>query len=97
MAGLPDFAGLRDVVRDAVREALGLDALGVTEIRRLVFRPGDRLVLKLDHRPNDAEAESLIRDLKDALGDLGLKKVLILEPGMDLEVLSAEPPAPGGM
>jgi hypothetical protein len=68
----------------------------VAEVRRLVVRPGDKLVLKLDHFPDDAEADDLVRRLHDALGDSGVK-VIILEPGADLEVLSAEPPAPGGM
>lgn len=82
-----DFSGLRDAVRDAVREALGVD--GIAEVRRLVMRPGDRLVVKLDHCPDDEEAGRLVRDLRAALGDD--VPVLILDPGADLEVISPEP------
>lgn len=67
----------------------------VAEIRRLVVRPGDKLVLKLGHCLSDAEADDLIGRLREALGDD--IRVLILEPGADLEVISPEPAGPGGM
>jgi hypothetical protein len=60
----------------------------VAEVRRLVVRPGDKLVMHLDHCPNDAEAADLIDRLHRALGDD--VTVLILEPGEDLDVLSLD-------
>lgn len=86
MAGIPPIEIPVRFVIDGVPE--------VAEVRRLVLRPGERLVLKLDHCPDDAEADDLMASLHRALGDD--VKVLILEPGMDLEVLSVEPAGPGG-
>ena len=84
------MAAAERVVEVPVRVRLLLDGVPeVSEVRRLVLRPGDRLVVKLDHCLDDAGFDRLIRDVRDALGDD--VRALILEPGMDLEVLSVEP------
>lgn len=59
----------------------------VAEVRRLVLRPGDKLVLKVDHLLRQEEADRLIRRLRANLGDV---PVLLMEPGYDLEVISPE-------
>lgn len=63
------------------------------EVRRLVLRPGDELVVKLDHWPHpDGEAEDIISSLRAVLGDD--VPVLVLGPGIDLEVISASADGP---
>lgn len=59
----------------------------VAEVRRLVIRPGDKLVLRLDHLVDESQWENLVRRLRAALGDD--VPVLVLEPGADLEVISS--------
>ena len=79
------------VIEVPVKVRLVLDGVPeITEVRRLVVHPGDRLVMHVDHCLDDAQADDLVRRLHGVLGDSGVQ-VLILEPGEDLEVLSVEP------
>jgi hypothetical protein len=59
----------------------------VAKIERLSLRPGDRLVLSVDHLLDDAE----LAGLREGVRAWGLPEgsVIILEAGLSLQVLEA--------
>lgn len=57
----------------------------IAEVKRLTLHPGDRLVVNLDRQPSDMEVHQLKLRLQAILGDD--VPVLVLSPGIDLEVL----------
>lgn len=58
------------------------------EVKRLVIRPGDRLVIKVDHYITDDEWESIKASVERAFdGADYVPKVLILEAGMEIGVI----------
>lgn len=65
----------------------------VAKVERLGLRPGDRLVLTVDHMLQDDEYSQLASLMKKWTHGLGLPEngVLILEPGASLQVLEASP------
>jgi hypothetical protein len=69
-----------------------VDLPEVTEAKRLELRPGDRLVVRLDHEPDVQEADEIAGMVRAILKtDM---PVLVCGPGMDVEVIG---PDPGGM
>lgn len=59
-----------------------------TEVKRLAIRPGDLLVLKVDHYLDDEAVDDLHVRLLEALGpDV---KVLVLEPGAEIGVIGPD-------
>lgn len=68
-----------------------MDLPEITEVKRLEIRPGDRLVVRLDREPDDAEFDHLCGRLRALLGDV---PVVILGPDADLEVIGQADPAP---
>lgn len=66
-----------------------MDLPEIAEVKRLVLRPGDRLVLRLDRDLDDQEAGMLMGRLRATLGED--VPVLVLGPGADIEVLGTEP------
>jgi hypothetical protein len=61
----------------------------VARIERLSLRPGDRLVLTVDHPLDDAEFSVLLERTRELARDLGLPEggVIILDSGTSLQVL----------
>ena len=61
----------------------------VAKIERLSLKPGDRLVLTVDHMLVDAEFDKLREQTRKWARDLGLPEggVIILESGLSLQVL----------
>jgi hypothetical protein len=59
----------------------------VAKIERLSLKPGDRLVLSVDHRLSDAEFAWLTESVR--AWDLPEGSVIILEGGLSLQVLEA--------
>jgi len=58
---------------------------GIAEIRRIQLRPGDRLVVQLDHQVDDEEFDRLLGDLRKAFSpDV---PILLIEPGIDITVI----------
>jgi hypothetical protein len=61
-----------------------MDLPGIEKVRKLDLRPGDRIVVHLDHDPTDQEAHEIATRLPHAVGaDI---RVIVLPPGTDLEV-----------
>lgn len=61
----------------------------ITEVKRLAIKPGDRLIVRLDHEPSQYEAHEMLSRLHALLGaDV---PVIVLAPGMDIEVLEGTP------
>ena len=78
------------VIEVPVKVRLVLDDVpGVHEVRRLVLRPGDKLVVRVDTYPDEAELAKMRESLRAVLGDE--VPILIVEQGIDLEVISADP------
>lgn len=59
--------------------------MDIEDIQRIEFKPGDKLVVRMD-RPTSDEVAKRIRDAFERFAP-GVP-VLILEPGMSIEVLS---------
>lgn len=78
-------------------EPVGDDPQAV-EVRRLAIRPGDRLVLKVDHELFDGDAEHIEAALARAFEGSGyVPPVLILEIGMEIGVIGPEAPQAAGI
>lgn len=61
------------------------------EIKRLSIRPGDRLVVKLDHEASEDEAEQIKVSVVRAFASSGcIPPVLILGPGTEIGVIGPE-------
>jgi hypothetical protein len=61
------------------------------EVKRLAVRPGDRIVVRLDHEPSDAEWEGITRALRKAFEGLEYTPpVIVLGPGMEIGVIGPE-------
>ena len=58
------------------------------EVKRLEYRPGDRIVIKVDHELDDYAKDMLLQDVAAAFGEDA--PVLILEAGMDIGVVGPE-------
>jgi hypothetical protein len=65
------------------------------EVKRLEYRPGDRIVIKVDHELDDYSKAMLLRDVADAFGED--VPVLVLTPGMDIMVIGPEVPEAAGV
>ena len=62
------------------------------EVKRLSIRPGDRLVVKLDHEASDDEADRIKASVKQAFASTGyVPPVLLLGPGAEIGVIGPEP------
>ena len=70
------------------RSTTGAELLDVTEVERLALKPGDILVLKCPRNVTDAEFNEISAQFRAQLPDT---QVLVLEGGMDIAVLRAEP------
>lgn len=70
---------------------LPADLPEVAKVERLTLRPGDRLVLTVDHQLDDYEFRNLTEQAREWARDLGLPEggVIILEAGLSLQVLEA--------
>ncbi|RPE40263.1 hypothetical protein EDD90_3299 [Streptomyces sp. Ag109_O5-1] len=62
--------------------------LDTVEVERLALQPGDILVFKCPMRLSDAEYTEIYERIKERLPDT---EAMILEGGMDIAVLRAEP------
>lgn len=61
------------------------------EVKRLLIRPGDRLVVKLDHEASDDEAEWIKASVGQAFASSGyIPPVLLLGPGAEIGVIGPE-------
>lgn len=69
------------------------------EVKRLGIRPGDRIVLKLDHEPFEEECRDIESRLAAAFEGSGyVPPVLILSPGAEIGVIGPdEVPQPAGI
>lgn len=62
-----------------------------TEVKRLAIRPGDVIVIKLDHFLDDQEFDTLASNFRHVFdGEDYIPKVLILEPGAEIGVIGPE-------
>jgi hypothetical protein len=62
-----------------------------TEVRRLGIRPGDVLVVKLDHFADEAEAEHIKQSVAGAFKGSGYTPpVLVVEIGAEIGVIGPE-------
>jgi hypothetical protein len=61
----------------------------ITDVNRLVLRPGDSLIVHLDRRPSEAEAHEIQDRVRAVLGMPELP-VIILGPGEDIEVIGPD-------
>ena len=64
-----------------------MDIPEVTDARRIALKPGDILALRFDHMLDDQEIDELQLRLRAALPHA---KVLILDPGTEISVISPE-------
>jgi len=64
-----------------------MDLPEITEAKRLALRPGDSLAVRLDRVPNEYEAHAIAERVRGITG----VPVLVLWPGVDVEVISPEP------
>ena len=64
------------------------ELLDTAEVERLALRPGDILVFKCPMRLSDADYTEISERIKERFPDT---KAMILEGGMDVAVLRAEP------
>lgn len=64
----------------------------ITEVKRLAIRPGDRIIVRLDDDLyDDADLDEIERRLADMLDGLPyVPPVIVLGPGIDLEVIGPE-------
>ena len=61
----------------------------VTEVRRWTLRPGDRLIVRVDHRIAAGDAGRIKDMVRVSLALPGDFPVLLIEPGMDVEVAAS--------
>ena len=65
------------------------------EVKRLSIRPGDRLVVKLDHEPSDYEADWIKTSVGEAFASSGyIPPVLLLGPDTEIGVIGTEADGP---
>ncbi len=55
----------------------------ITEVQRLTLKPGDRIIVRVPARIDEATADRIKDRLRALLGDV---QVLVLDSGMSLEV-----------
>lgn len=82
-----DKVCLKQAVAEALTEFEAHKALPL-EVRRVRLKPGDTLILRTPMPLTQAAAERMTAALRARFGDT--QQVLILEQGLDLEVLSKE-------
>ena len=64
------------------------DLPGVTEISRIEIRPGDRIVVKMAISISPSYVADLKRRFADALGLDDPGRIILMDPGMDISVIS---------
>lgn len=59
----------------------------ITNIRRYRYRPGDRIIVRINQRLSEDEARHAQETVADVLGIPRISEVLVLDSGADIKVL----------